>query len=218
MSAPFGQTIVPSSSSTRTPRNRSRFSRTGSNIGPQSSSSRSISRSVPSLNTRRRTNPSSGSTEWVRAGCDFHRNGAMVSRGSRAPALAQLVYAYVCAGPAPVPRSERRWTNRTPLQHTVGLTKVAVCVRPCSRCRRWHLSRLRLPPTFAGSGLLVAGRVVSLWSRRSSSPVRTGMHVSFRSTRRQTGLCGSRRSRLSRSATGASSRMTVRSGSPISTR
>lgn len=66
MSAPFGHTIVPSSSSTRTWRNRSGSARRGSNIGPQSSPPRSTSRSVPSSNESRRTKPSNGSTERMR--------------------------------------------------------------------------------------------------------------------------------------------------------
>ena len=67
MSAPFGQTIVPSSASTRTPRKSSRLSRSGSNTGPQSSLSRSTVRAVPSSKRRCSTNPSRGSTEVMRA-------------------------------------------------------------------------------------------------------------------------------------------------------
>ena len=54
MSAPFGQTIVPSSLSAATWRKSSR-SRSGPNTGPQRSGSRSTSRVVPSLNASRRT-------------------------------------------------------------------------------------------------------------------------------------------------------------------
>ncbi len=68
MSAPFGHTTVPNSSSTRTWRKSSGSWRNGSNIGPQSSPERSTSRIVPSEKRSQRTNPARGSAATIRIG------------------------------------------------------------------------------------------------------------------------------------------------------
>src|ERR1041384_7336520 len=65
MSAPFGQTIVPASSSTRTAQNNSRFSRIGSKTGPHRNLSRSTTFCDPFVKVKLTLKPSRTFTSLI---------------------------------------------------------------------------------------------------------------------------------------------------------